>query len=356
MAKQKGDFWKRLWSNYVFRNIVLAVSLFVILMFVISVLLNIFTRHNKYKDVPDFVGITLGEAERYAHKDKLRIEVNDSLFVPTMAPGAILEQKPSAGAKVKSGRRIFVTVNSSRRKMVEVPYVVGYSLRQAKNILETAGLEIERLEYREDMATNNVLAQRAGVNEVHKGKPVQAEVGSGIVLVVGRAPGAAAVMTPRLVGLGVRDAKGRLWESGLNYRANFADGIDTRNMREARVWKQSPEQGMQADYGQNVTVWFSVDSLTIANGMTASDAAAAALSRERFIADSLSRAGYSGEQLEAEKDWIRRIDRGEASPADRPRSAEEIMRDSDPYERQEVPVDAFDGYGYDEEEEDEFFY
>ena len=39
--------WRRLWNNYVVRNVVLAVSLLVIGLFLVNVLLNIFTRHNK---------------------------------------------------------------------------------------------------------------------------------------------------------------------------------------------------------------------------------------------------------------------------------------------------------------------
>ena len=91
-------------------------------------------------------------------------------------------------------------------------YVAGYSLRQAKNILETAGLEIEKLVYVDDIATNNVLEQRVGPEVVAADNRVQARVGSGVVLTVGRAPGADLVSVPRVVGLPLREAKSRIWE------------------------------------------------------------------------------------------------------------------------------------------------
>ena len=190
-----------MWGNYVVRNIVLAVSLLVIVLFAANLLLNLFTRHNKHVEVPDFMNMTLDEALAASRGDKLRIEVNDSLYVPAFDPGVILEQRPAAGTEVKPGRRIYVTVNSSQQRMIDVPYVAGYSLRQAKNILETAGLEIEKLVYVDDIATNNVLEQRVGPEVVAADNRVQARVGSGVVLTVGRAPGADLVSVPRVVGL-----------------------------------------------------------------------------------------------------------------------------------------------------------
>mgnify|MGYP003309014896 CR=1 FL=1 len=52
------------------RNVVLAVSLLVIVLVVVSVLLGIFPRHGQNKDVPNFIGSTIVDAERMAHKGK----------------------------------------------------------------------------------------------------------------------------------------------------------------------------------------------------------------------------------------------------------------------------------------------
>ena len=71
----------------------------------------------------------------------------------------VLDQLPEKGVEVKPGRTIYVTINSFSQKRVPVPYVAGRSLRQAKNMLEIAGLEIAELVYRPDMATNYVLEE-----------------------------------------------------------------------------------------------------------------------------------------------------------------------------------------------------
>lgn len=328
--KSERNRLRRVWNNYVVRNVVLAVSLLVIVLFVTNVLLNIFTRHNKYIRVPDFMNMTLDEATALSRGDKLRIELNDSLYVPAFEPGVILEQRPAAGTEVKPGRRIYVTVNSSQQKIIDVPYVAGYSLRQAKNILETAGLEIEKLVYVDDIATNNVLEQRVGTDVVAADRQVKARMGSGVVLTVGRAPGAGLVSVPRVVGLPLREARSRLWEAGLNAGDVAADeGIDRTNMRQARVYGQSPDQGRRVALGTEVSVRLSLDSLTVASGVSASDRYGERVAaRERALRDSLSAAGYSGDGLQEELDWIIRIENGDAKPEDRVREREDAILQS----------------------------
>lgn len=321
-------YWvKRLWNNYVVRNIVLAVGFIVILALVASLLLNVFTRHNKYKNVPDFVGVNLEEAAELAKTDKLRIEINDSLYVPTYAPGVILEQKPEAGTQVKSGRRIFVTVNSLRQKMVNVPYVAGYSLRQAKNMLETAGLTIEKLVYVEDIATNNVLEQRIGNTKMTKGRPVQAEMGSGVTLTVGRARDAGPVTVPKITGMPLNQAKSRIIETGLNFgKIIYDNDINALNQRNARVYSQTPAPGRYHPLGTEVTMRLTIDSAKLERGIREADEASRGNQRQRTLTDSLVRAGYPSELIDAEVDYLLRRERGELTEADSTRSVEELLR------------------------------
>ena len=78
----------------------------------------------------------------------------------------IYSQNPIAGSKVKKGRRILITINAINPQMVEMPSLVGFSLRQAYTELTSKGLSIGSLIYIEDIATNNVLEQR------YNGQPV----------------------------------------------------------------------------------------------------------------------------------------------------------------------------------------
>lgn len=272
---------ERISGNVIARNLILAVSLVVIFIFVVGILLNIFTRHNRYKTVPDFTGIQLADALSAARHASLRIEVNDSLYVPAYEGGVVLDQLPEAGTQVKSGRRIFVTVNSFRQRMVDVPYVAGYSLRQAKNILEVAGLEIDRLVYVEDLAENNVLEQRYRGQTIGPDSSVRAEIGSGITLVVGRGA-AIGVSVPKVVGFPLQEARSRLWEAGLNVGGiDYDEDVAVLARKDARVYLQLPGQGSVAVPGGTVSLRLTLDGAKVEQGSAESDKAARRMALER---------------------------------------------------------------------------
>lgn len=237
------------------RNVVLAVSLLVIVLFVVNVLLGIITCHGQNKDVPNFVGATIEEAHAMAHKGRLEIIVNDSLYVPLYPGGVVLEQRPSAGKdKVKSGRKIYVTINASRQRSVQVPYVAGYSLRQAKSNLLTAGLEIERLEYVEDLANNYVIAQKLHGVELSADTVVMAPIGSKVTLVVGGNRNKTELV-PDLTGKTLREVKNILWDMGLNLgEVEFDEALDMAGQNAARVYLQSPLPEVEARQGREISV------------------------------------------------------------------------------------------------------
>ena len=290
---------ERTMKQTVIRHLILAASLLVIGLFLVQVLLGIFTRHGRYREVPEMVGLSLDEAtELAARNGGLRIEVSDSLFVPIYDGGVVLEQNPKAGTEVKNGRRIFVTVNSYRQKMVEIPYVTGFSLRQAKNNLESVGLEIERLEYVEDIATNYILSQKFGSRTIEEGQKVEAEIGSGITLVVGRGEDEekSRVAVPRVVGMTLYEAKSRLWDSGLNVgRITSDEGVNQLNERNARVYVQSPAQGVVTSLGSGVALSLSLDDERINRGVTSADEDA----RRRAEEEAKARAEAEAAEAEA---------------------------------------------------------
>lgn len=290
---------ERTMKQTVIRHLILAASLLVIGLFLVQMLLGIFTRHGRYREVPEMVGLSLDEAtELAARNGGLRIEVSDSLFVPIYDGGVVLEQNPKAGTEVKNGRRIFVTVNSYRQKMVEIPYVTGFSLRQAKNNLESVGLEIERLEYVEDIATNYILSQKFGGRTIEEGQKIEAEIGSGITLVVGRGEDEekSRVAVPRVVGMTLYEAKSRLWDSGLNVgRITSDEGVNQLNERNARVYVQSPAQGVVTSLGSGVALSLSLDDERINRGVTSADEDA----RRRAEEEAKARAEAEAAEAEA---------------------------------------------------------
>lgn len=274
-------------ANPLTRNLVLAACAIIVFVFVVNLMLNLFTRHGQVREVPDLSGMSVEEAAHAGQGASLRIEINDSLYVPAYPGGVILEQNPSPGAKVKSGRRVFVTINSFRQKMVAIPYVTGYSLRQAKNNLEMAGLGIDKLIYRSDLATNYVLEERYNDKLISAGSQAEAEVGSGVTLVVGKGADAVAQAVPRLVGFSAREAKSRLWEAGFNVgKVSYDEGVNLLNEKDARVRAQSPGVGSRQQYGTAVNFTLSLDEDRIEKGRAEAERAAKAAAKA--YADSLT--------------------------------------------------------------------
>lgn len=242
-------------ASSLLRNFFAALCLLVIVLVAVNGLLAIVTRHGQNKDVPNFIGSTIAEAEGMARRGRLEIIVNDSLYVPLYPGGVILEQRPSAGEdKVKSGRKIYVTINASHQRSVEVPYVAGYSLRQAKSNLLTAGLEIDRLEYVEDLANNYVIAQKLGDVVLPADSVVSAPLGSKITLVVG-GNRSVVELVPNLQGMTLREVKSTLWDLGLNLGdVEYEGALDMAEQNAARVILQSPAPDTEARQGRRVSV------------------------------------------------------------------------------------------------------
>ena len=290
--KQKGmaGVLVRLKASPIIYHAVLIVLTVVAILILSSILMNVITRHGTHRTVPDFTGIRIDDAVRMADDERLEIIINDSLFVPAYEGGIVLEQLPKGGVEVKAGRKIYVTINSVRQKMVRVPYVAGRSLRQAKNMLEVAGLGIERLEYEEDIATNYVLAQFADGREIEQGSNVEIEMGSGVVLKVGVELEKNSVIVPKAIGQGLEAAKSRLWEQGLNVgKINMDEGINLLNQKDARVYRQSLAHNSGAKLGDEVDLWLTLDEKKVESGSAASDKRAQELEKERLEAEEAER-------------------------------------------------------------------
>lgn len=282
-GERAGALIERLRRSPVAYHVLLIVLTLTAIIVVSSLLMMFITRHGTHRTVPDFMGVKIAEAQRAARKGGLEIIVNDSLFVPAYEGGIVLDQLPKGGVEVKAGRKIYVTINSFRQKMVKVPYVAGRSLRQAKNMLEVAGLGIERLVYEEDIATNYVLAEYAGDREIGQDSDVQIEMGSGVVLKVGVEPEKNTTIVPKAIGQTLQEAKSRLWEQGLNVgEVTFDDDVDLLDRKNARVYSQSLGHNAGARLGTAVSLRLTLDEALVERAGKASDKMARELAEQRL--------------------------------------------------------------------------
>lgn len=264
--------------KWIVSNLVKAALLILVLVIAASLILKIATRHNKEITVPDFSGMDLVEAKYNARKNAIRVEVTDSVFNKRLARGAVFSQNPIPGSKVKKGRRIMLTINATQAKTVDMPNLVGLSLRQAMTDLATKGLTVGKLSYQEDIATNNVLAQYCNGRSIPSGTKVEAE--SAIDLLLGRDPADSFTYVPYVVGYTYYVARENILDNSLNIGSvSFDETVENyEDSLNAVVYKQDPYSSSTAPYlmGASINIWLtkSQAKLTSAQQQAAKEIAA----------------------------------------------------------------------------------
>ena len=110
--------------------------------------LDVYTHHGESIIVPNVNGLPVKEAQNEFSKKNLRVEIVDSNYVKGILAGAVLEQKPAAGSKVKIGRTIYLTINTGEAPKVTIPDIIdNSSFRQAEARLRALGFKLTEPEY-----------------------------------------------------------------------------------------------------------------------------------------------------------------------------------------------------------------
>ncbi len=126
------------------------------------------THHGEFVEVPDLSKLSVMEMREILEAEGLRYEVLDSAnFDPNYPRFSIIEQDPPAGNKVKTNRKIYVTVNPSGYKKVTIPQIIQVTQRNATAMLRAVGLEVGRITYIDQLGKDMVYYIR------HKGKQVK---------------------------------------------------------------------------------------------------------------------------------------------------------------------------------------
>ena len=251
---------KKLKEYWIPFNLVLAVCLVLALVIGANALLRCVTQHGRELIVPDFTNMTYEEAKLVAENAGVRVVVNDSVYVRQMRKGAVYNQTPKAGASVKHGRRILLTTNTRQPKEIAMPSLVGLSMYMAKAELATKGLNLGRLIYQEDIATNNVLGQKYKGREIEAGAMILS--GSTIDLVVGLNPNETQGYVPNLVGKKFARAIETIHDNSYNVgKVKFDSSVKTyADTLNAVVYQQRPGADRTAyTIGREISIELSVD-------------------------------------------------------------------------------------------------
>jgi serine/threonine-protein kinase len=129
--------------------------------------------------VPDVVGRS--ESQAVADLTEAGFEAEVTQAFSERKAGLVVAQEPKAGATLKEGSTVALTV-SKGGKPVSVPDVVGTTSSQATATLRDAGLEVNVVGVPSDQPSGTVVAQSPAAGK-------QAKTGSTVRLNVAQAPG-----------------------------------------------------------------------------------------------------------------------------------------------------------------------
>ena len=144
--------------------------------------------------------------------------------------------------------------------MVYLPDVFDLTLRQAVSKLQKHGLEVGKLEYQPDIATNKVLAFKLNGIPIEIGQELY--YGSVIDLVVGHGLSKQKVLVPNLIGLTLFEANILLKSNSLNLGiVSYNKDILDSNI--ATVSRQIPESvdDKRINLGSSIDLFFDVSNI-----------------------------------------------------------------------------------------------
>ena len=150
--------WDQFKSKSLTKQIFLMVSVVFIVFFLAYNLLMIYTKHNRYIEVPNLSGLNLDDAIDVLKKNRLKYEVLDSSkFFAEIPNYSVISQIPLDKELVKKNRKIYLNVNPRNFQKVSLPNVIQITKRNAESILTALGFQVLEYNYVDNIGKDMVL-------------------------------------------------------------------------------------------------------------------------------------------------------------------------------------------------------
>lgn len=134
-------------SKTFLKQLLLAIIVMVLFVFGVMKWLDITTNHDQKIEVPSLEKMSLKDVENTLEDLDLNFVIIDSVsYNPNFPPKSVIEQSPEAGNFVKEQRKIYLTLNPSGYKNVELPVFYGKTKRQATAQLLAIGFRVSSKE------------------------------------------------------------------------------------------------------------------------------------------------------------------------------------------------------------------
>jgi eukaryotic-like serine/threonine-protein kinase len=221
-----------LWANILF-----AIALITVLLFIFLISLNWITHHGKILKIPQVTGKGLPDARQQLEKQGFDIVIQDSVYVDTIPPLNVVKQFPEADAEVKINRTVYLTINRSAPPLIQMPQLIGQSFRSAEILLKQTGLKLGDTSFVPDFAKNSIKKQLYNGQEIVFGTRIP--MGAKIDLVISGGIADADMSVPDLIGMTYGEAKILMEGNNLEFGSTPADA-DVKDSNSAYIYFQSP--------------------------------------------------------------------------------------------------------------------
>lgn len=158
-------------SKTFFIQIGIAVVSVLIFVFVLQWWLGVTTNHSQKIQVPNLHKMSLSAVEKKLDELNLEFIVIDSAsFNPNYPKKSVIEQNPETGDFVKEKRKIYLTLNPSKYRDVEIPDLNGRTKRQATTHLRSIGFNVGKdISWVRDIGKNVVRGLKYKGNKITPG-------------------------------------------------------------------------------------------------------------------------------------------------------------------------------------------
>jgi len=251
------NFWKNSLGGFILKRLLLAIVIFVALVWLTIALIDVYTHHGESETVPDLRGLYVEEADLLLNNHGLYSVVIDSVFVRDKKLGTIIEQIPAVNSTVKRNRPIYLIINSRQVRMIPVPDVNDVSFRQADAMLKSIGLNVSSVEYSPSEYKDLVIAIKYRGRNISSGMRVPE--GSSLVLVVGSGLGGEELPVPGIKGMSLEAGTEEALNGSMVIGAVEYDVEPSGNEDKYVIYRQRPAEGKSVPAGTRIDVWLSKD-------------------------------------------------------------------------------------------------
>jgi beta-lactam-binding protein with PASTA domain len=231
------SFGRFIISKTFFKHLGIILVLTVILFFAVIKGLDVYTGNGEYILVPQLKSMDGDSLVAHSDPQFLQYILTDSIYNSKARPGGVSIQHPKPGAKVKKGRKVYLTIVTKGHEYIPMPNLVDLSIRRAVDVVRQSRLKVNQLIFVDNFAKNAVLTQLIKQDTIAPDSLIL--IGTAINLVVGNGHNPADVHPPFLLGKTAEEARDIILKSSLNYGG--ADTLENSPIEDLKVYDQSPK-------------------------------------------------------------------------------------------------------------------